>query len=60
MHYGGVCQSGALCSGNRDLFDDFGVGASPTTGLASIVYSDDQYSSGDPNSVNSPSCTDSS
>jgi hypothetical protein len=58
VHYGGVCQSGALCSGNRDLFDDFGVAASPTTGLASIVYSDDQYTAGDPNSVNSPSCTD--
>jgi hypothetical protein len=58
VHYGGVCQSGALCSGNRDLFDDFGVAASPTTGFASIVYSDDQYTAGDPNSVNSPSCTD--
>jgi hypothetical protein len=56
VHYGGVCQGGALCTGNRDLYDDFGVAASPTTGFASIVYSDDQYVSGDPNSVNSPSC----
>lgn len=42
-HFGGVCESGATCTGNRDLFDDFGVAASPTTGLASIVYSDDQF-----------------
>jgi hypothetical protein len=43
VHHGGVCEGGALCTGNRDLFDDFGVKASPTTGLASVVYSDDQY-----------------
>ncbi len=42
VHYGGVCESGISCTGNRDLYDDFGVAASPTTGLASIVYSDDQ------------------
>jgi hypothetical protein len=62
IHYGDVCQTGVGCTGsaNRDLFDDFGVAASPTTGLASIVYSDDQFVSGDPNSVNSPSCTGSS
>ncbi len=41
-HRGGVCEEGISCSGNRDLYDDFGVAASPTTGLASIVYSDDQ------------------
>jgi hypothetical protein len=58
VHFGAVCQSGAGCTGNRDLFDDFGVTASPTTGLASIVYSDDQFASAGPNSVNSPSCTD--
>jgi hypothetical protein len=39
---GGVREGGALCTGNRDLYDDFGIEASPTTGLASIVYSDDQ------------------
>jgi hypothetical protein len=44
-HYGGVCESGISCTGNRDLYDDFGVAASPVTGLASIVYSDDQYTS---------------
>ncbi len=43
VHYGGVCESGVTCSGNRDLYDDFGVAANPLTGLASIVYSDDQY-----------------
>jgi hypothetical protein len=43
VHHGGVCEGGALCTGNRDLYDDFGVEASPITGLASIIYSDDQY-----------------
>jgi len=42
IHYGGVCESGVGCTGNRDLYDDFGVAVNPTTGLASIVYSDDQ------------------
>ena len=52
-HYGGVCESGVTCTGNRDLYDDFGVAASPTTGLASIIYSNDQY---DPNGPNSSGC----
>jgi hypothetical protein len=52
-HYGGVCESGVTCTGNRDLFDDFGVAASPTTGLASIIYSDDQF---DPSTSNSSGC----
>jgi hypothetical protein len=43
VHFGGVCEGGISCTGNRDLYDDFGVAASPTTGLASIVYSDDQF-----------------
>ncbi len=47
-HYGGVCESGVSCTGNRDLYDDFGVAASPTTGMASIVYSDDQYDPAQP------------
>ena len=42
IHFGGVCESGVTCSGNRDLFDDFGISAAPQTGLASIVFSDDQ------------------
>lgn len=47
VHYGGVCEGGVSCTAtgndNRDLYDDFGVAASPTTGLASITFSDDQY-----------------
>ena len=43
VHFGGVCEGGVSCTGNRDLFDDFGVAASPATGMASIIYSDDQY-----------------
>jgi hypothetical protein len=39
----GVCEGGISCTGNLDLCDDFGVSASPTTGMASIIYSDDQY-----------------
>jgi hypothetical protein len=45
VHHGGVCEGGALCTGNRDLYDDFGIEASPTTGFASIIYSDDQCQS---------------
>src|SRR5690348_9617759 len=48
-HFGGVCESGVTCTGNRELFDDFGVAASPTTGLASIIYSDDQFHANGPN-----------
>jgi hypothetical protein len=54
VHTGGVCESGIACTGNRDLYDDFGVAASPTTGLASIIYSDDQFDASGPNS---PGCT---
>lgn len=43
IHLGAVCESGATCTGNRDLLDDFGVAASPTTGLAAIIYTSDQY-----------------
>lgn len=49
VHFGGVCESGIACTGNRDLFDDFGVAASPTTGLASIIHGDDQYHANAPN-----------
>jgi hypothetical protein len=52
-HFGGICESGVTCTGNRDLFDDFGVAASPTTGLASIIYSDDQFH---PNAPNTSGC----
>lgn len=43
-HHGEVCQGGVSCmssgNDNRDLYDDFGVAASPVTGLAPITYSD--------------------
>jgi Neuraminidase (sialidase) len=61
VHYGGVCEGGISCTGNRDLYDDFGVAADPLTGLASIIYSDDQYASDAndvPSSICSPSDTD--
>jgi len=56
IHLGPVCESGATCSGNRDLLDDFGVAASPTTGLAVIIYTDDQYTN-TPNEPTGPRCT---
>jgi hypothetical protein len=43
IHYGGVCEQGTNCQGNRDLLDDFGVAANPVTGLASIIYTSDQF-----------------
>ena len=56
VHYGGVCEGGISCTGNRDLYDDFGVAANPHTGLASIVYSDDQYTN-DANDPPQSGCT---
>jgi BNR/Asp-box repeat len=53
VHTGSVCEGGISCSGNRDLYDDFGVAASPTTGLASIAYTTDQYAADTP----PPGCT---
>lgn len=50
VHSGGVCESGITCTGNRDLLDDFGIAVNPLTGLASIIYSDDQFS----NDANNP------
>jgi hypothetical protein len=62
VHFGGVCQGGVSCTSNgndnRDLFDDFGVAASPTTGLASITYSDDQYAD-NTGTANAGECTSS-
>ncbi len=54
VHRGGVCENGIGCTGNRDLFDDFGVAASPATGRASIAYTDDQYVADE---MHSPNCT---
>jgi hypothetical protein len=42
-HTGAVCEGGISCTGNRDLYDDFGVAVSPATNTASVIYSDDQY-----------------
>ena len=62
VHFGGVCQGGISCTStgndNRDLYDDFGVAASPTSGLASITYSDDQYAD-NTGTANSGECTSS-
>jgi hypothetical protein len=45
IHRGDICELGAGCGGgmNRDLLDDFGVAASPTTGMAAIIYTSDQH-----------------
>ena len=45
VHRGDVCELGAGCNApmNRDLLDDFGVAASPTTGRAAIIYTSDQF-----------------
>lgn len=59
-HYGGVCESGVSCTGNRDLYDDFGIAVNPNTGLAAIIYSDDQYTNNPNNPPSSSSCTPSS
>jgi hypothetical protein len=60
VHQGGVCQGGVTCTArgndNRDLYDDFGVAASPVTGLASITYSDDQYAD-NTGTANAAECT---
>lgn len=60
VHYGGVCQGGVTCTAsgndNRDLYDDLGVAASPTTGMASISYSDDQYAD-NTGTANAGECT---
>jgi uncharacterized protein YkwD len=57
VHYGGVCEGGISCTGNRDLYDDFGVAASPKTGFASIIYSDDQYNQYNHNQTYPSNCT---
>jgi hypothetical protein len=44
IHRGALCTSGGGCAGDgsRNLLDDFGVAISPTTGLDSIAFTDDQ------------------
>ena len=45
VHQGGVCESGATCTGGRQLFDDFGVDTD-SQGYAHIAYSHDSPSLG--------------
>ena len=63
VHLGGVCQGGVSCTSsgndNRDLYDDFGVAVSPTTGLASLAYDDDQYAD-NVGTANAGECTSAS
>jgi hypothetical protein len=44
IHRGVLCTGGSGCNsdGSRNLLDDFGLVISPTTGLDSIAYTDDQ------------------
>jgi hypothetical protein len=44
IHIGELCTSGGGCAsdGSRNLLDDFGLAISPTTGLDSAVFTDDQ------------------
>jgi hypothetical protein len=58
VHKGRICQGPAFnCpSDSRDLADDLGVAASPTTGLASISYTSDQYTD-DPSNPPNATCT---
>src|SRR6267143_1253365 len=63
IHFGDVCEGGISCGDgqNRDLLDDFGVAASPTTGKAAIIYTSDQYATNQAlepaNSFGSRHCT---
>jgi hypothetical protein len=43
-HTGVLCTMGSACAagGARNLYDDFGIAISPTTGLASIAFDADQ------------------
>ena len=44
IHRGELCTGGSSCgdTNSRNLLDDFGVAISPTTGLDSIAFTDDQ------------------
>lgn len=44
IHVGELCTGGSSCgdANSRNLLDDFGLAISPTTGLDSIAYTDDQ------------------
>ena len=50
IHTGELCTQGSACKadGDRNLYDDFGVVVSPTTGLTSIAFDTDQPQTGAP------------
>jgi len=57
IHMGPVCLNGGNCQSFRGLFDDFGVTADPSTGMATIVYDNDMYTPNDSNNLPNPDCT---
>lgn len=56
IHMGPVCLNGGNCQSFRGLFDDFGVTADPSSGLATIVYDNDMYTPNDPYNTPNPDC----
>jgi hypothetical protein len=56
IHKGPVCLNGGNCQSFRGLFDDFGVTADPSSGLATIVYDNDMYTPNDPFNTPNPDC----
>jgi len=50
IHTGELCTQGAACKadGDRNLYDDFGVAVSPTTGLTTIAFDADEPPTGAP------------
>jgi hypothetical protein len=56
-HMGPVCLLGGGCQSYRGLFDDFGVTADPSTGMATIVYDNDMYTPNDSRNLPNPDCT---
>ena len=57
IHMGPVCLNGGGCQSYRGLFDDFGVTADPTTGMATVVYDNDMYTPSNSNNLPNPDCT---
>lgn len=57
IHQGQVCLNGSNCQSYRGLFDDFGIIADPSTGMATIVYDNDMWTPSDPQNLPNPDCT---
>jgi hypothetical protein len=57
IHMGPVCLNGGGCQSYRGLFDDFGVTADPTTGMATIIHDNDMYTPSNRNNLPNPDCT---